>query len=354
MRARRSRPPPSGPQAVALAVLLVQPELVEHLVRLLDVVRGVERPVLRAREVERALTGRGRARLPEPEDEGLVDLRAVDAVGQRDAELAGGEPLRDLGVLLEALVAHQADVRPLVRGVQVDPVAAPLLVLEQDRQLADVDVAGLRVVLPGDRPQVDGLQALAQRHLDPVDVGELVAGGIHPDAVRVPLEDEARRVDRGRRLPGGHDRQVGVEGGVVAVLHQGDPAIDLQVRGLPVDVGLRGVLGVELLEVVGGGEAAQAEAAVPGVVADAPHRGQHDRQGLVGIRRDELDRAGVHLPDGDRLAVDRHDRKRGRHQVLVLVEVLEPEHEVVRGERLPVAPLHPAPQEQRGDLARPG
>ena len=99
------------------------------------------------------------------------------------------EPLRDLGVLLVALVAEQPDVGALVRGVEVDAVAALLLVLEQHRQLADVDVARLRVVLAGDGPQVDDLQVLAERHPDPVDVRELVAVGVHPDAVRVPLQD---------------------------------------------------------------------------------------------------------------------------------------------------------------------
>ena len=44
------------------------------------------------------------------------------------------------------------------------------------------------------------------------------------------------------------------------------------------------------------------------------------------------------------LAVDGHRRRRRGHQVLVPVDVLEPEHEVVGGEGLAVAPLHAAPQ----------
>ena len=49
---------------------------------------------------------------------------------------------------------------------------------------------------------------------------------------------------------------------------------------------------------------------------------------------------GVDLLDLALLAVDRHRRRRRGDQVLVPVDVLEPEHEVVGGERLAVAPLH--------------
>jgi hypothetical protein len=58
----------------------------------------VERFELRTRKEQGALTGRRRPRLPESQDEGLVDLLAVDAVGQRDPELTRAEPLRDLGI----------------------------------------------------------------------------------------------------------------------------------------------------------------------------------------------------------------------------------------------------------------
>ena len=64
---------------------------------------------------------------------------------------------------------------------------------------------------------------------------------------------------------------------------------------------LRSVLGVELLEVVGGREAAQPVAPEPRVVADAPHRGQHDGQRVVRLRRDEPD-DGVRRPSRARWA----------------------------------------------------
>ena len=78
-------------------------------------------------------------------------------------------------------------------GRWTDLVVALLLVLDEDRQLADVHVALLLVELAGDGPQVDDLQVLGQRQLDLVDVRKLVAVGVDPDAVRVALQ----RPDRG-------------------------------------------------------------------------------------------------------------------------------------------------------------
>src|SRR5439155_21396226 len=71
-----------GPQAVPFTVLLAEPELVEHLVCLLDVIARMQGLVLRAGIIERTLAGCGRAGLAETEQEGLVDLGAVAAVGQ--------------------------------------------------------------------------------------------------------------------------------------------------------------------------------------------------------------------------------------------------------------------------------
>ena len=311
----------------------------------------MQRLVLRPREVWRALARRRRAGLAEAEHEHLVDLLTIDAVGERDPEVARAQPFRDLGVLVVALIAEEPDVGALIRRVQVHAVVAPLLVFQQHRQLADVDVASLRVVLAGDRAQVDELQVLPEGHPDAVDVGELVAFRVHPDAVGVALQDPRRRVDRRHGLPGRHHRQVGVAAGVVAALEEQDPVLELRVGQLLCEVVFRGVLRMELLEVMGGGEAAQRVPPEAGVVADAPDRGEHRGQRVVGIRRDELHGAGVDLLHGDRLAVDAHHRQRRGHDLLVRVDVLEPEHEVVGGERGAVAPLHAAAQVHRGDFA---
>ncbi len=151
--ASRSRPPPSA--RVALAVLPGEAERVDHLVGLLHVVPDVQHLVLGPREVQRALTSR-RGDLTETEHERLVDRGTVDAVRQRNEELARAEPPRDLRILVEALVAEEAHVGALVGRVQVDPIVALLLVLQQHRELAGEIGARLGTLREGPRHQAVG------------------------------------------------------------------------------------------------------------------------------------------------------------------------------------------------------
>ena len=108
---------------------------------------------------------------------------------------------------------------------------------------------------------------------------------------------------------------------------------------------------MELFHVVGGRESAEGGAAPSRMVPDAPHGGEHSGQRVVGLWTDEPDRGRVDLLDGDGLAADGHHRQRRGDQILVLVDVLVPEHEVVGGEGVAVAPLHPAAEEERRGLA---
>ena len=48
-----------------------------------------------------------------------------------------------------------------MRGVEPDRVVALLLVLDDDRQLAEIDVPLLQIVLAGDRAQIEDLGVLA-------------------------------------------------------------------------------------------------------------------------------------------------------------------------------------------------
>jgi hypothetical protein len=125
-----------GAEAIALAVLLAEAEGVEHLVGLLHVEAVCS--VLYSGPGKYGVRSPGAAEpvWPEAEHERLVDLRAVDAVRQRDAEVARCQPLRDLGVLARSSVAEEPDVGALIGGVEVDAVVALLLVLDQHRQLA--------------------------------------------------------------------------------------------------------------------------------------------------------------------------------------------------------------------------
>ena len=75
----------------------------------------------------------------------------------------------------------------------MDLVVALLLVLQDHRQLAEVDVALLQVVLAGDRAQVQDLEVLGQRHDHAVDVGQLIALGVDRPVVRIALHHPGRR-----------------------------------------------------------------------------------------------------------------------------------------------------------------
>ena len=142
------------------------------------------------------LAGRRRAGRADAQPECLVDLIAVDAQRQRAAEIGVGEPLRDLGIARVALVDVEHEVGAGKAEIEVDLVVALLLVLQQHRQLAEVDVALLLIVLAGDRAQVDDLEVLGQRELHLVDIGQLVAVGIDRVVVRIALQHPDRRVDR--------------------------------------------------------------------------------------------------------------------------------------------------------------
>jgi hypothetical protein len=80
-------------------------------------------------------------------------------------------------------------------------VAALLLVLDEDRELLKIQMPFAPVILPGDGPQVDDLEILTQREHHLVDVGELIALGVHPDVVGIALEDPGGGISALRRQP---------------------------------------------------------------------------------------------------------------------------------------------------------
>ena len=175
--------------------------------------------------VGRALRRHDRARRADAEPEGLVELVAVEPQRQGAAEVGVGQPLRDLGIGVVALVDLQHRVRAVVGQVEMDGVAALLLVLEDHRQLGDVDVPLLQVVLAGDGAQVQDLEVLGQRELHPVDVGQLVALGVDRPVEGVALEHPGRRVDRLDRLPGAERRQLGIERPVLLEVQELHPVL---------------------------------------------------------------------------------------------------------------------------------
>ena len=238
----------------------------------------------------------------------------------------------------------------------MDLVAAARLVLEDHRQLADVDVALLQVVLAGHRAQVQHLEVLGQRHDDAVEVGELVARGVDRPVVRVALHDPGRAVDRLHRLERAEHRQLGIERPVLLEVQARDPvvvALGLRRGVRRVDAALH-VLRQELLEVVGRGVGAVAALVrlADGLAAADQRVAGH--QVLEQVERHvelEVHREVVHLDDAPGLALRRHVGDRRRDDVLVAVDVLEPEDEVVRGHRRAVGPAQAAAQVEREGLA---
>ncbi len=197
------------------------------------------------------------------------------------------------------------------------------------------------VVLPGDGPQVDDLQVLAQGEHHLVDVGELVALGVHAEVVGVALQHPGGGVSALRRPPRGDHRQVRVQSPVGLELEQVDPVVELALLHLLVQLLLGRVLGVELFQVVGRRiPAERAHVAIVGLAAEARGTGQDHDEHPVGILELPPDSVGVDLLQLGRPVLRGQIRRGRRHQVLVPVQVLEPEHEVVGGEGLAVAPLH--------------
>ena len=310
----QAQPPAAvAAHAKAFAVLLGQTDLVEELVGLLDVERGPLGAPLFAGALRHVRGRRDAAGGADPEPEGLVELVAVDPHRERAPEVGVLQPLRHLRVGVVAVVDLEGGVGAVGAGVEVDAVVALLHVLQKDRQLGDVGVALLQVVLAGDGAQVQHLQVLGQRHLDAVEVGELVPLGIDLviEGLRSMVQFGVLTGETVRQGPS--TRQVRVEGPLVLELEEGDPVLDILLAGHRVDVGLRRVLRMELLEVVRRRVGPTVEATVGHVTGAHERRAAQNRQEeRVGIFEDELDRRLVDLFDPPLLAVDGEGGVRGR------------------------------------------
>ena len=172
--------------------------------------------------------------------------------------------------------------------------------------------------------------------------GKLVAVGVHPDAVRVALERSRSGVLIGRgRLPGRHAPAGRVAAGVVAVLEQRDPVVELAARpascrarpsgrtsgGTASGSGRARTRPARRARTARGGRCPRPTPARSAARSTAPATTNWTVLAstfsiAIGLPLIVITASGV------------------GHELLVLVHVLEPEHEVVGGERLAVAPLH--------------
>ena len=238
--------------------------------------------------------------------------------------------------------------------IQMNLVVALLLVIEQHRQLAEVDVTFLLVVFPGHRAKVDDLEVLRKRELDAVEIGQLVAGRIDGIVVRVAFQQPDRGVDRSHGAPRPENRHVGIEFPVLLEVQHLHPVLESLLLRACVDRLDRRVFRQELLEVMAGRIGAEAELRGLTHGLSAAHRrvAGHDVLEQV-IRHVEFPahRGFIHLDHAAGLSLRTHFRCRRRHDLGIAVDVLEPEDEIVGGVRRAVGPLHALAQEQRVGLA---
>ena len=150
------------------------------------------------------------------------------------------------------------------------------------------------------------------------------------------------------------DGQFVVQRPAVPVLEQRHPVVETEILGLLVHRLLGRVLGQELLQVVGRGVGAAEvlEAAARGEPgADARAARQLIDEKGVGFGEFEGDGVIVDLLHLPVLAVDLELEERRGDDILVEIDVLVPEHEIVRREGLAVGPLGAFAQVDRRRLA---
>src|SRR5689334_17161740 len=242
----------------------------------------------------------------------MLPLLAV-ALGQTVVLITGGIDLSVTSIIAAAFffssrrrhTRWNCDWSSDVCSSDLDVIAALVLVLQVDRELGDIDVAFLDVVLAGDGAQVHHFQRFGQGHHQLVEIRQLVALAVDLKEVRVAGQLPGRVVDRRDGLPGCEHRQVRIEPPGVAGPNQADPVIELVVGYELVKLGLVDVLLVELLEVVGWRVPAHERLALVGVaVADRAGAGQLLNEHRVRIWELERDGVLVDLLKRPRLAVD--------------------------------------------------
>ena len=330
------RPVRVFPQPVTIDI--EKAELVQQLARIVRVIANMR--LAEAFLVPAARPVRGHlARRALAEVDDLVHLVAVDGVGQRadEAPLALAPhqvAVLEVVVVVVRLDGHVRDVQPAPDVYLVDALSLAELEQRYERGLKRV---GSEVELAGSGLESDDLRALEQNdHVHRVDVRQLVAGGVYLEVVRVALQAQlgwgslhcpegTQRGDlRGVLVaPASQLVEHGHPGDVVLLLHQRIEFVPVPVRRV-----------VVLQEVHGIDEVAAEEGEVVG-----EHR--------VRLREHVLKGQVV---DGDELR-SAHGDVRQRLHLRIQPVMVEPEHEVLGGQRMAVGPLDPGAQADRRDAA---
>ena len=318
------------PDTKSVAVSFRQAHVVEQTVGLVDSEAGVGMVLAPLRlVVAGSRHDGGLARHGEALEGDAIDLFAVHRQRQSTAES---------DVLID-LTAHRIRVIQIERiggvaaenpGHLMDHVVAGGLVLLVEGEILEIERMNGEVGLPRDDLERIGLRVDDGRD-DPVDVGQLLTGGIDDVEVRIALEDLVRGGEL-LVLPG-------VQRGAIHVL--GREEIGMVVQGLVpgvvafllgLRVGVFVVLDVPLLQIMLGSPVHP----VGGAIVD------HVEQQIgIGLVEFEHHRVVVDCPQPGDLTSDSPGL-----DLLVLVHVVVLEHEVGRRELIAVGPLQPFPQVQ--------
>src|SRR5262249_8834450 len=139
---------------------LLETQFVEDLVRLLGVERRVQLARAGSSAVWRVLGGSWTTRLPLSGPEHFIQLGAGCNERKRAAEVLVTEPPGNLWIGIVVLIHEEASVCTVQPLPEANRIAALLFVLLERRQLGDIHMADLKVVLARDRAQVCNLQVL--------------------------------------------------------------------------------------------------------------------------------------------------------------------------------------------------
>ena len=214
--------------------------------------------------------------------------------------------------------------------LQISRVAAGLLVLLVEGKVVQRREVPGEVGFPAQDLQVPGLQADDLR-LHVVDVGELVAGGVHLPEIGIALEQLRGRIAV-REDPRVHPRRVHVarRPPVRVKVERLRPALEPFLLGDRRRIVV--VVGMPLLQVV----LRRVEGALLGGTGLELRFPGRDRSG-----RQEAHGFAIDLLDLHELAVDDPGPPRVRPKLRVLLHVVPHEEDVVRGHRFTVRPLQP-------------
>ena len=118
----------------------------------------------------------------------LVDLVPIDPQRQRPAKIGRPYPRSDFRVNVVGLVRVETDVVSSGGRPEEHLVSALFGVRLQERQVAQLEGPGVGVRLTRHRPEDCHVAALHLELCEGVRVGKLVAGRVHLEEVRVPIE----------------------------------------------------------------------------------------------------------------------------------------------------------------------